>query len=85
MPTYQKNAFKLIENGNQLRFVTMRMYFVGKSTAMALFDSCVTALEKNGFKVITRQREYSVYDSNVNLDAGWMEQTKNTKDKGLAS
>jgi len=75
-----KNAFKTTTpattttNNNEThhRFVTLRLFRVGKNTALGQFDACVSALEQEGFKIVTKQREYSVYDSNVLLDIGWI-------------
>jgi len=66
------NAFKITDNGTQHRFVTLRLFRVGKNTALRQFDDCISAIEQAGYKVVTKQREYAVYDSNVLLDVGWI-------------
>eukprot|EP01130_Rhizamoeba_saxonica_P003797 TRINITY_DN1574_c0_g1_i4.p1 TRINITY_DN1574_c0_g1~~TRINITY_DN1574_c0_g1_i4.p1 ORF type:complete len:242 (+),score=47.92 TRINITY_DN1574_c0_g1_i4:482-1207(+) len=69
-----RNALKVDEiEGYQTRFVTQRMYYTGKETARARFEKCKKGIESAGFEVLSNMREYSVYDSNVNLDLGWIE------------
>ncbi len=41
-------------------------------TSAAAFDALVAALDAAGFRTSTRLREYTVYDSNIGVDAGWM-------------
>ncbi len=66
------NAFKKLVNGRQQRFITMRVYRVGYKTAQKRFDNLLGLLKAKGFKLSQQQREYTVYDSNLNLDAGWI-------------
>ena len=60
-------------SGWQRRFVNMRIYGVGKATALARLDACLLALDEAGFIVERVIREYAVYDSNVALDRGWLD------------
>ncbi len=53
------------------RFITMRLYGVGRCSAQASFDALLTALKGEGLKLSQPQKEYTVYDSNLNLDRGW--------------
>jgi hypothetical protein len=53
------------------RFVTLRCYHVGRASAEAKLDALVAALA--GFTVAGTAREYTVYDSRIELDAGWLE------------
>jgi len=69
-----KNSFKLFDNGQQQRFVTLRIYRLGRTNAEAQFDKVVEDLGKEGYAVESKMREYSVYDSNVRLDTGWIDQ-----------
>jgi len=68
-----QNAFKKLASGLQERFVTLRLYDMGKIRAKAILDRLSDDLNENGFHVIATQREYAVYDSNVRLDAGWID------------
>ncbi len=65
-----KNALK---SDPLRRFVTLREYFLGKIEALNKLNGIVESLEKLGFQPDGILREYSVYDSNVKIDAGWAE------------
>lgn len=67
-----KNTFKKLIDGKQERFITMRVYGVGYKSAQTQFDNLITLLKYKGFKLSQQQREYTVYDSNLKLDAGWI-------------
>lgn len=67
-----KNAFQKLVDGTQERFITMRMYGIGYKSAQTRFDKLIVLLRNKGFKLSQQQREYTVYDSNLNLDAGWV-------------
>ncbi|MEM6751631.1 MAG: hypothetical protein AAF630_01370 [Cyanobacteria bacterium P01_C01_bin.38] len=66
------NAFKKLVDGKQQRFITMRAYAVGYQSAQKRFDNLLLHLKSKGYKLSQQQREYTVYDSNLNLDAGWI-------------
>jgi inosine/xanthosine triphosphate pyrophosphatase family protein len=57
----------------QRRFVNLRLYQVGRDTALERFQACVEDLEQSGYAIEKLIREYSVYDSNVALDRGWID------------
>ncbi len=65
------NAFKIVD-GKQQQFITMRVYGMGYKSAQTRFDNLLKLLRSKGFKLSQQQREYAVYDSNLNLDAGWI-------------
>ncbi len=67
------NAFKYQRDGQQQRFVTMRLYGVGRQSAEARFNELLQWLEGEGLKLSHKLREYTVYDSNLALDAGWID------------
>ncbi|MEM9927493.1 MAG: hypothetical protein AAF915_27780 [Cyanobacteria bacterium P01_D01_bin.50] len=66
------NAFKKLVDGKQQRFITMRVYGVGYKSAQKRFDNLLTLLKAKGFQLSQQQREYTVYDSNLSLDTGWI-------------
>ena len=66
------NAFKKLVDGKQQRFITMRVYGVGYKSAQQRFDNLLLHLKAKGYKLSQQQREYTVYDNNSNLDAGWI-------------
>ncbi len=69
-----RNALKAV-GAREHRFVTQRLYGVGRAEALARFEACTAALAAAGFEIVSRQREFSVYDTNVNLDAAWLDKS----------
>lgn len=67
-----KNAFKQMANGYHQRFVTLRLEQVGRSSAQARFQALVKSLRSHYIQLAQPQQEYTVYDSNLQLDAGWL-------------
>ena len=55
------------------RFVTMRVYRATRMAAEAQLDVLLAALDAGGFDRAGIAREYTLYDSRVELDAGWLE------------
>lgn len=68
-----RNAFKTDPAGSSERFVTLRAYGVGRVTAESRLDALVADLVQAGFDVRNKQKEYSLFDSHVRLDAGWID------------
>eukprot|EP01125_Pyxidicula_operculata_P013667 TRINITY_DN4539_c0_g1_i2.p2 TRINITY_DN4539_c0_g1~~TRINITY_DN4539_c0_g1_i2.p2 ORF type:complete len:171 (-),score=38.67 TRINITY_DN4539_c0_g1_i2:279-791(-) len=54
------------------RFITIRLYNVGKVQALDKLEKCIEHLKCERFSFGKAQREYSVYDSYVKLDDGWI-------------
>jgi hypothetical protein len=67
-----RNASREPVDGIEERFVTLRSYRVGRSTAEQRLHRLLAALERAGEQVIEVESEYAVYDSNLALDAGWL-------------
>jgi hypothetical protein len=65
------NAFKHQPHGIQQRFITMRAYSVGLNSAFMSFNALLTVLKAKGLKLSQPQQEYTVFDSNINIDSGW--------------
>lgn len=63
-----RNNRRRTEDG---RFVTMRVYRAGRAEAEARLDRLLAALA--GFQIADVVREYTVYDSRMSLDAGWLD------------
>ena len=55
------------------RFVTMRVYRATRAAAEAQLDAMLAALDAAGFDHAGIAREYTLYDSRIELDAGWLE------------
>lgn len=60
------------DDGSEVRFVTMRAYRVGRQTAEERYLSLVQALQEAACEITGERREFTVYDSNLDLDKGWL-------------
>ncbi len=67
-----RNARKVREDGASERFVTLRVYGLGRANAEARFSALLEDLAGTGLKLTQRSREWTVYDSNHALDRGWL-------------
>ena|SRR3990167_8586889 len=56
-----------------IKFVTLRMYDKGKIEALQILQKLVEEISTTRNTILATHREYAVYDSNINLDAGWVE------------
>lgn len=54
-------------------FLTVRAHRVGRTTAEERFARVSAAVERAGYAVRNRIREYTVFDTNVALDRGWID------------
>ncbi|CAN5924589.1 hypothetical protein BH11MYX4_BH11MYX4_16450 [soil metagenome] len=69
-----RNAHKSAgADGLAERFVTLRAHGVGRVTAEARFAALGAEIEASGHRVRNRIREYTVFDTNVALDRGWLD------------
>jgi hypothetical protein len=68
-----RNALRLRSDGRHERFVTQRCYAVGRSDARRDLDALLDALESGGYEILDVEEEFVVYDSNVAIDAGWID------------
>jgi hypothetical protein len=71
-----RNAWHENPQGLQERFVTVRHYCIGRVAAEERLQRLLAALTELGEKVIEVESEYVVFDSNVQLDAGWLPQVE---------
>lgn len=67
-----RNAFRQPAQGEEERFVTLRSYGVGRRTSEQQLQRLLLALHELGEQIVEHESEYCVYDSNLNLDAGWL-------------
>jgi non-canonical purine NTP pyrophosphatase (RdgB/HAM1 family) len=69
-----RNAHKARgEDGLAEHFVTVRAHGVGRTTAEARFACVCEEVARRGLVVRNRIREYTVFDTNVGLDRGWID------------
>jgi non-canonical purine NTP pyrophosphatase (RdgB/HAM1 family) len=59
-------------DGVEMRFVTLRSWGLGQASADARFDRVLALAARLGLPLRNRTREYTVYDSALDVDAGWM-------------
>lgn len=74
------NALKRDEAGRSERFVTQRVHGVGRTNAEAVFERLVTDLLAAGYTLSNRLREYTIFDSNIAIDAGWIDEPDDDHD-----
>jgi hypothetical protein len=67
------NALKRDEEGRTERFVTLRIYGAGRLRAEASFEKLLNDLVSMGYSLSNKLREYTLYDSNITIDAGWID------------
>lgn len=67
-----RNAWRVRADGYAERFVTQRCAGVGRQEAKEQFEALQQALAPLGQQVTKCEAEYVVYDSNQDLDAGWL-------------
>jgi hypothetical protein len=67
------NALKRDQGSRAERFVTLRAYGVGRQRAEAAFERLLSDLESAGHTLSNRLREYTLFDSNITIDAGWID------------
>ncbi len=67
-----KNAFKKRNDNFEERFVTKRIYKVGKKEAYQTFDNLNQELEKQGYQIDKKIVEYCVFDTNESVDDNWL-------------
>jgi inosine/xanthosine triphosphate pyrophosphatase family protein len=68
-----RNAHKGADSAGMVeRFVTLRVHRAGRPNAEAKFAALCEAVSETGFTIRNRIREYTVFDTNVSLDKGWL-------------
>ena len=67
------NALRRRDDGRHERFVTQRCRGVGRDTATRKLDTLLRELKAEGYEVIEVEQEFVVHDSDLALDAGWIE------------
>jgi hypothetical protein len=67
-----RNAWRKAAEGFEERFVTLRSYRMGRFASEQQLQRLLAALEGAGEQIIDVESEYTVHDSNLALDAGWL-------------
>ncbi len=66
------NAFQKLSEQKHSRFITLRFYQLGFQSALNRFNNLITSLKEQKIIMAQHQLEYTVFDSNLQLDSGWM-------------
>jgi hypothetical protein len=67
------NALKREGDDRTERFITLRVYGAGRARAEATFEELLGELQEAGYPLANKLREYTLYDSNITIDAGWID------------
>ena len=67
-----RNAWRQPAHGFEERFVTLRSYQVGWPASEQRLQALLASLRAAGEQILDVESEYTVYDSNLALDAGWL-------------
>ncbi|WP_404796641.1 hypothetical protein [Streptomyces pristinaespiralis] len=68
------NARRVASGGRHERFVTQRRRGVPAEEAGAACDALVAELTAEGFDVLGEEREFVLYDSDLSVDDGWIDE-----------
>lgn len=68
-----RNAFKSVTAaGEHIRFITQRFHNIGQPEADAKLDRLVGYLREVSIPIVDIEREYNIFDSNLDIDRGWI-------------
>jgi hypothetical protein len=67
-----RNSWREFSQGKEERFVTSRDYRVGNESSRRRLRQLLDSLNELDEQVIDVESEYCVYDSNLDLDRGWL-------------
>ncbi|WCD86294.1 hypothetical protein KPP03845_102640 [Streptomyces xanthophaeus] len=68
------NARRVLPDGGHERFVTQRCRGVPAERAGAACDALTAALGSAGYEIRSEEREFVLYDSDLSVDDGWIEE-----------
>jgi hypothetical protein len=66
-----RNVSRTREDDRQEQFITQRCFTVGRIEAKKRLQTLIGAIDLLSHPIIKIEEEYIVYDSNLELDAGW--------------
>ncbi|HEX8251467.1 MAG TPA: hypothetical protein VF599_25055 [Pyrinomonadaceae bacterium] len=67
-----RNALRRREDGLEERFITQRCRTGGYAESLSQLNALLREIRGLGYTVIDVEEEYVVYDSNLEIDAGWI-------------
>ncbi|WP_397570287.1 hypothetical protein [Schlesneria sp. T3-172] len=59
-------------DGTAERFVTQRVFGLGRVDASSILNQLLERLRESGFCIAEVEQEYVVFDSNLAVDSGWL-------------
>jgi hypothetical protein len=68
-----RNVLKVSADGFEERFLTRRIYGKGRDDAFHDHEELLSALKEAGFTIMHQVREFAIYDSAIEIDAGWID------------
>lgn len=66
------NARRNLKGGTSEWFVTQRAYKTSRHDALGLITKLVAGLQSENYQIIESEHEYVLFDSNHDLDKGWI-------------
>lgn len=79
-----RNARRKAADGFEERFVTVRGHGIGRKTALERLQVLIDDLNASGEQILEVESEYTVYDSHLSLDAGWLPTEQSMSDERQA-
>jgi hypothetical protein len=70
------NALRRDKDGFEERFITRRVWSGGYSESREQLNALLREMRALNYTVIDVEEEYVVYDSNLEIDAGWIQTNK---------
>lgn len=67
-----RNALRVRDDDRHERFVTQRCYSVGRGESRRRLETLLCEVAAFGHPILEVEEEYVVYDSNLAVDAGWI-------------
>lgn len=67
-----RNALRTREDGLQERFLTQRHSGTSRDTSTKALTILIQELRAHSFHILETEAEYVVFDSNLELDSGWL-------------
>lgn len=67
-----RNARRVRQDDHEERFVTQRLFGTIKQVAQQRLRDLLALLQRNEYEILEIEEEYVVFDSNLDLDKGWL-------------
>jgi hypothetical protein len=71
-----RNVLRIRSDNRHEQFVTQRCLAVGRINAQKQLQALLDGIASLGYPVIETEEEFVVYDSNLEIDAGWIQSSE---------